>query len=372
MLNVPFVDLKAQYRSLKSEIDPAIQSVISETAFIGGKYVDAFEKAFAQKFGVKHCLSCASGTDAIYISLKALGIGPGDEVITAANTFIATSETITQAGARPVFVDIDEYFHLDPGLLEEKITKKTKAVVPVHLYGQPAAIDVIQGICDAHGLPLIEDCAQSHFATFGPRKTGTFGLAGTFSFYPGKNLGAYGDAGAIITNDDAFARNARLFANHGSLQKHVHEIEGINSRLDAIQAVVLATKLGHIDNWNSARHAHALKYNAFLESISGIQRPKLRDNAFHIFHIYAIRTHRRDELADYLKSKGISTGIHYPTALPFMPAYSHLGHKASDFPRAYQYQGEILSLPMYPELSDEQIEYVSNSIGEFFNTQIKR
>ncbi len=243
-MNVPFVDLKSQYQSIKSEIDPAIQTVINETAFIGGKYVEGFEKAFAEKFGVKHCVSCANGTDAIYITLKALGIGPGDEVITVANSFIATSETITQTGARPVFVDIDEYFHIDPARIEEKITTKTKAVVPVHLFGQPAAIDAVGRICEAHRLPLVEDCAQSHFATYKGRKTGTFGLAGTFSFYPGKNLGAYGDAGAIITDDDEFARKARLFASHGSLQKHIHEIEGINSRMDAIQAVVLTAKLG--------------------------------------------------------------------------------------------------------------------------------
>jgi dTDP-4-amino-4,6-dideoxygalactose transaminase len=366
MMNVSFVDLKVQYQSLKAEIDSAIQSVIDNTAFIGGKYVEAFEQAYAKKYGVKRCISCANGTDAIYIALKALGIGPGDEVITVANSWISTSETITQAGARPVFVDIDQFFHIDPVKVEKKITKKTRAVIPVHLYGQPAAIDAIKRICDAHGLPLIEDCAQSHFATFGGQYAGTFGLAGTFSFYPGKNLGAYGDAGALITNDDDFARKARLFANHGSLQKHVHEIEGINSRLDAIQAVVLSVKLNRIDDWNRARHAHGLKYNSLLSSIPAVKCPKLRDNAFHIFHVYSLRAPRRDELANYLKSKGISTGIHYPTALPFMPAYSYLKHKPSDFPVAHECQGEIISLPMYPELSDGQIEYVAQTIKEFY------
>jgi len=368
-MNVPFVDLKAQYQSLKSEIDTAIQTVIDNTAFIGGKYVEAFERAYAKKFGVKQCVSCANGTDAIYISLKAMGIGPGDEVVTVTNSWISTSETITQTGARPVFVDIDEYFHIDPAKIEKSITKKTKAVVPVHLYGQPAAIDAIKRICDAHGLPFIEDCAQSHFATFGGQYTGTFGLAGTFSFYPGKNLGAYGDAGAVITNDDDFARNARLFANHGSLLKHVHEIEGINSRLDAIQAVVLNVKLNHIDEWNKARHEHGLKYNSLLADFATVKCPKLRDNAFHIFHVYSLRAPKREALADYLKSKGISTGIHYPTALPFMPAYRYLKHKPSDFPVAYECQSEILSLPMYPELSDGQIEYVAQSIKEFYAKQ---
>jgi len=365
-MNVPFVDLKAQYLALKSEIDPSIQSVIDETAFIGGKYVDGFEKAFAEKFGVKHGISCANGTDAIFVALKALGIGPGDEVITAANTFIATSEAITETGARPVFVDIDEYFHIDVSKIEAKISAKTKAVIPVHLYGQPADIKAVKSLCDKHKLHIVEDCAQSHFATAGGRFTGTFGIAGTFSFYPGKNLGAYGDGGAIVTNDDALARAARLFANHGSLQKHVHEIEGINSRLDAIQAVVLKAKLAHIDDWNRARNSHALRYNELLAGVNGVVCPKLRPETFHIFHLYVVRAARRDELAEFLKSKGVSTGVHYLTALPFMPAYRDLGHKASDFPVAHAWQDEILSLPMYPELTEAQILHVADSVKEFY------
>jgi dTDP-4-amino-4,6-dideoxygalactose transaminase len=365
-MNVPFVDLKAQYLSLKSEIDPAIQSVINETAFIGGKYVESFEKAYAEKYGTKHCISCANGTDAIYVTLKALGIGMGDEVITVANSWISTSETISQTGARPVFVDIDEYFHIDPAQIEAKITPKSKAIIPVHIFGQPVDIGAVKEICDRHNLFLIEDCAQSHFATSRGGRTGTFGIAGTFSFYPGKNLGAYGDAGAIITDDDDFARKARLFANHGSLQKHIHEIEGINSRLDSIQAVVLQAKLKHIDDWNRARNSHALKYNALLGGLDGVACPKLRPETFHIFHLYVIRAARRDDLAAFLKDKGVFTGIHYPTALPFMPAYRYLGHKPSDFPAAHKCQGEILSLPMYPELTDGQIAYVTDSIREFY------
>jgi dTDP-4-amino-4,6-dideoxygalactose transaminase len=365
-MNVPFVDLKSQYLSLKAEIDPAIQAVINETAFIGGKYVEAFEKAYAEKYGVKHCVSCANGTDAIYITLKALGIGPGDEVITVANSWISTSETITQAGAKPVFVDIDEYFHVDPAQIEGKITKKTKAIIPVHIFGQPADIEAVKKICDKHSLFLIEDCAQSHFATVRGKRTGTFGIAGTFSFYPGKNLGAYGDAGAIVTNDDEFARKARLYANHGSLQKHIHEIEGINSRLDSIQAVVLSAKLKHIDDWNKARNSHALKYNALLGGMPQVKCPKLRSDTFHIFHLYVIRAERRDDLAAFLKTKGVFTGIHYPYALPLMPAYRYLRHQPSDFPVAYACQGQILSLPMYPELSADQIAYVAETIKEFY------
>lgn len=365
-MNVPFVDLKAQYESIKSEMDPAIQAVIGDTAFVGGRYVDNFEKAFASKYGVKHCISCANGTDAIYIALKAQGIGPGDEVITAANTFIATSEAITQTGARPVFVDIDDYFHIDPGQIESKITRKTRGIIPVHLFGQPAEIKAIKDISEKHGLALIEDCAQSHFATSRERKTGTFGLAGTFSFYPGKNLGAYGDGGAVITDDDALARRARLFASHGSLQKYVHEIEGINSRLDAIQAAVLQVKLNHIDAWNRARNAHALRYNALLRGVDQVRCPKLRPETFHIFHLYVIRAERRDELAAFLKTKGVATGIHYPIALPLMPAYSYLNYRPSDFPKASECQGQILSLPMYPELSEDGLEFVVESIKEFY------
>ena len=366
-MNVPFVDLKAQYRYLKSEINSAINSVIEETAFIHGKFVEKFEKAYADKYGVSHCISCANGTDAIYITLKALGIGTGDEVITVANSWISTSETITQTDATPVFVDIEhDYFNIDPRKIKEKITQKTKALIPVHLYGQPAKIDEIKKICDEYNFFLIEDCAQAHFAECDGQKVGTFGIAGTFSFYPGKNLGAYGDAGAIITNNDDFAMKARMFANHGSLQKHQHEIEGINSRMDGIQGAILNVKLKYIDEWNSSRYKNALRYNELLSGIPETKTPKIRDNSSHIFHLYVIRTNKRDELANYLKSKEISTGIHYPTALPFLRAYKYLDYKAPDFPVAHQFQSEILSLPMFPELNNDQIDYVVNSIKKFF------
>ena len=366
-MKIPFVDLKTQYNCLKSEIDSAIHSVIEETAFIRGKFVEEFERDYADKYGVKHCISCANGTDAIYITLKALGIGVGDEVITVANSWISTSETISQAGATPVFVDIEpDYFNIDTEKIEDKITQDTKAIVPVHLYGQPAKIDKIKKICNESNLFLIEDCAQAHFAEYDDQKVGSLGIAGTFSFYPGKNLGAYGDAGAIITNNSDFAIKARMFANHGALQKHQHEMEGINSRMDGIQAAVLNVKLKYVDKWNSARYKHALRYNELLSSLPEIKTPKIRENSSHIFHLYVIRANKRDELANYLKSKKISTGIHYPTALPFLPAYKYLRHKPSDFPVAYQYQEEILSLPMFPELNNDQIDYAVNSIKEFF------
>jgi len=365
-LNIPFVDLKAQYQSIKTEIDTAIQNVIDETAFIKGKYVQKFEEEYAQRYGVKHVISCANGTDAIYITLKALGVGSGDEVITTALSWISTSETITQAGARVVFVDIDpDYYTIDTGKIEEKITSKTKAIIPVHLYGQPANMDAIMSIAKKYNLTVIEDCAQSHFAQWKGQNVGTLGIAGTFSFFPGKNLGAYGDAGCIISNNDDFATKARMFANHGALKKHHHELEGINSRLDGLQASILLAKLPFIHEWNQKRYQHALAYNELLKDIKFITIPKIRPACRHIFHLYVIRTHNRDHLQNYLKNKGIETAIHYPTALPFLNAYNYLGHKPDDFPLAYQYQSEILSLPMYPEMTTDMIEYVAENIKSF-------
>jgi len=363
-MKIPFVDLKEQYQSIKSEIDSAIQNVINDTSFIKGKYVQKFEKNYAEIYGVKHCISCANGTDAIYITLKALGIGPGDEVITVANTWISTSETITQTGARPVFVDIDpDYYNIDALKIEEKITEKTKAIIPVHLFGQPADLDKIMDICNRYNLLLIEDCAQAHFAEWREKKVGTMGIAGTFSFFPGKNLGAYGDAGAIISNDDEFAIKARMFANHGSLIKHEHEFEGINSRMDGMQAAILSAKLPYIHEWNQKRHINSLLYNELLADVDGVVTPKIRSNTKHVFHLYVIRTQKRDELQNHLKENGISTGIHYPTALPFLKAYDYLKHKPEDFPVAYQYQDEIISLPMFPELTQKQIKYIVNIIN---------
>lgn len=367
-MNIPLVDLKAQYQTIKPEIDAAIQDVIDETAFIRGKYVQNFESVYAKKYGVKHCIGVANGTDAIFITLKMLGIGYGDEVITTASSWIATSETITLTGARPVFVDIGkDYYTIDPLKIEEKITLKTKAILPVHLYGQPANITAIKKICDEHDLYLVEDCAQAHFAEFNGKKVGTFGDAGTFSFYPGKNLGAYGDAGAIVTGDDRLAEKIRRFANHGSLKKHDHVVEGMNSRLDGLQAAVLSVKLKYIDEWNKKRLQNAMRYTELLDEIDAITTPKIRKNASHIFHQYVIRTKHRDELAAFLREKGIETGIHYPVALPFLNAYEYLGHTPVDFPVAYDYQNEILSLPMYPELEEDQIKYVSDNIKNFKN-----
>jgi dTDP-4-amino-4,6-dideoxygalactose transaminase len=365
-MHIPLVDLKAQYQTIKPEIDAVIQDVINETAFIRGKYVEKFESEYAKKYGVKHCIGVANGTDAIFTTLKMLGIGPGDEVITTASSWIATSETITLTGAKPVFVDIEKDFYtIDPLKIEEKITSKTKAIIPVHLYGQPANIAGIKKISDEYNLFLLEDCAQAHFAEFNGKKVGTFGDAGTFSFYPGKNLGAYGDAGAIITDDDALAGKIRRFANHGSIKKHDHEFEGMNSRLDGLQAAILSVKLKYIDEWNKQRDQHASYYTKLLVDVEEFSTPDTRKNASHIFHQYVIRTKQRDEVALFLRKNGVETGIHYPVALPFLKAYEYLGHKPQDFPIVFDYQQKILSLPMYPELAEEMIDYIVNSIKSF-------
>ena len=366
-MNIPFVDLKSQYLSIKGEIDGAIQSVIEESAFVRGRYVSRFEKEYAQEFGVEHCISCASGTDSLYITLKALGIGFGDEVITTALSWISTSQTISQTGARAVFVDIEEdYFTIDPSRIEEKITGRTRAIIPVHLYGQAADMGSIMSIAKKHQLMVIEDCAQAHFAKYKGRTVGTFGIAGTFSFFPGKNLGAYGDAGAIISRDEQFSTRARMFANHGSLVKHKHEIEGINSRLDGIQAAVLSVKLKRIHEWNNQRRKIGLIYSELLSDIDFANPPLLRKCSEHVYHLYVIRTDKRDSLQEYLTTCGISSGIHYPTALPFLSAYKYLGHKPSDFPIAHRYQSQILSLPMYPEMTNEMCEVVTKKIIEFY------
>ena len=366
-MKIPFVDLQAQYQSVKVEIDKAIAEVIAETAFIGGKYVNEFEKQFAELYGVKHCISCANGTDSLYILMKMLGIGKGDEVITVANSWISSSETISQTGARPVFIDMDPAFYtIDETLIESKINEKTKAIIPVHIQGQMCNMDRIMEIADKYNIPVIEDCAQSHFSTYKNKWAGTMGIAGSFSFYPGKNLGAYGDAGCIITNDDKLAEDCKRYARHGALIKHQHTIEGINSRLDGLQAAILSAKLPHILQWTEMRQKNAAYYDLVLANIDEITLPTVRPHSTHTYHLYVVRVQRRDELAEYLKSKGIETAIHYPTPLPFLEAYKYLGHVNNDFPVSEAYQHQILSLPMYPELTTEMMNYVSSTIKEFY------
>jgi dTDP-4-amino-4,6-dideoxygalactose transaminase len=366
-MKIPFVDLQSQYKSIKSLIDKSIQDVIDTTSFISGPEVKKFESKFSSKIGSKHCISVANGTDAIYIILKMLNISYGDEVITTASSWISTSETISQTGAKPVFVDIDDFYTIDSKKIEEKITHKTKAIIVVHLYGQSADLNAILQITKKYNLFLIEDCAQSHFTKYFRKNVGTIGHASTFSFYPGKNLGAYGDAGCIITNDDELANKCRMYANHGALIKHQHMIEGINSRLDTIQAAILNIKLDYIDFWNECRSNNAKLYIDLLKEIPQVQVPKIRNNTFHSFHLFVIRVTDRDNLQLFLKENGIETAIHYPTPLPFLKAYDYLQNKQIDFPLSVKHHIEILSLPMYPELSREEIIYIVSCIKKFYN-----
>lgn len=363
-MKIPFVDLKAQYASIKDEIDGAIAAVLNETAFIGGKYVQEFEAEFARYCGTSHCVGVANGTDAIFIALKALGIGPGDEVITVANSFVATSEAIKMAGAQVVFVDIDpKTFNIDVSLIEQKITPKTKAIIPVHLYGQPADMEPIRGIANKHGLRVIGDAAQAHGSTYKGQPIAALADITCFSFYPGKNLGAYGDAGALVTNNENWAKAARMFANHGRTQKYDHDLEGVNSRLDGLQAAILSVKLRHIETWTEGRRQNAYLYNAALKG-AGVVTPQELDAVRAVYHLYVVRVpaDQREHIQASLKSAGIDTGIHYPIALPYLNAYRHLGHTEKDFPNALKAAREIVSLPMFAELTAEHIQYVASHI----------
>ena len=367
---IPFVDLKAQYKNIKTDIDAAIAAVIDESAFIKGKYVKTFEEEFAKIYGVKHVVSCANGTDSLYIIMKMLGIGPGVEVITAANSWISSAETISQTGALPVFVDVHpEYYSMDETMLEKKISSRTKALIAVHLQGQVCEMEKIQSICKKHNIHLIEDCAQAHFSEYAGTRVGLMGIAGSFSFFPGKNLGAYGDAGCIITNDNDLAEKCRMFANHGALQKHHHQIEGINSRMDGLQAAILSAKLPYILTWTEKRIELAALYNTYLKGIPEIVLPKLRPGTKHTYHLYVILADKRDALRDYLEKNAIETLIHYPTPLPALPAYKYLDHSSADFPVATRLQPKILSLPIYPEMTEEMIAFIANAIHTFYKNK---
>ena len=364
-MKVPFVDLHAQYLTIKPEIDAAIADVIAHSSYIRGSHVESFEKTWAATMGVKHCVSCANGTDAIYILMRGLGIKPGDEVITTAHSWISTTETITQAGGRVVFCDTEsDTFNIDATQIEAKITPRTVGIIPVHLYGQPADMGAIMKIAAKHKLWVIEDCAQSHLARYGGQLVGTFGTAATFSFYPGKNLGAYGDAGALVTNDDKLADWTAIYARHGGKGEHI--MEGINSRLDGLQAAILNVKEPHLQAWTEARRRVAARYNELLQGVGDVITPRVGPNRDHVYHLYVIRTERRDALKQFLAEAGIGTVLNYPKALPFYPAYAYLGHKPADFPAAFANQSRILSLPIYPEISNEMIEYVAAQIRKFF------
>jgi len=365
-MTVKFLDLKIQYNKLKPEIDAAWADILNQTMYIGGAPVGEFECDFAGYCNAQFAVSVGNGTDAIQLALRAMNIGPGDEVILPTNTFIATSESVTATGARVVLVDHDPHtYMIDVNLIEEKITPRTKLIIPVHLYGQPADMDAVNRVAAAHGIPVMEDASQAHGAYYKDKRIGSgHSRLASFSFYPGKNLGAYGDAGGVVTNDEALALKIRMLSNHGGIKKYQHDIEGFNSRLDTLQAAVLKIKLKYLDEWNALRRQHAALYNALFADVEEVKTPKEVPDTVPVYHLYVIRVQNRDALQKRLNELGISTGIHYPLPLHLMKAYQYLGHKPSDFPVASEYASQILSLPMYPELTEGEIEYVAKCVKE--------
>lgn len=373
-MKVPFLDLKVQYHSIKKEVDEAIQNVLDNTAFILGDAVHNFELDFAKAHNVKYCLGTSSGTDANHLVLWAAGIKPGDEVIIPANTFIATAWGATLCGATPVFVDcLPDSYNINPEKIEAAITPKTKAIVAVHLYGQPADLDKLKQVAEKNNLLLVEDAAQAHFAEFNGQRISSSTFATSFSFYPGKNLGAFGEGGAVVTNNDEVFQRVKLFREHGQSQKYYHETYGHNYRMEGIQGAVLGVKLRHLDSWTDERRKVARRYNERLSSLEQIVLPEEMSNVKHVYHLFVLRVNtginsnqRRDELQNYLKDQGIATGLHYPVPLHQQKCFEHLGYKRGDFPITENLAETGISLPMFPELSDDQINFVSEKVREFF------
>jgi dTDP-4-amino-4,6-dideoxygalactose transaminase len=362
-MNIPLVDLKAQYAAIAPEVDAAMRSVLQECCFILGPPVEAFEKEFAAFCGAKHCIGVASGTDALHLALRVLGIGPDDEVIVPAFTFVATALGVHLAGATPVLVDVNRHDALiDPEQIKRAITPRTKAIMPVHLYGRCADMDAIRAIANEHGLKVVEDAAQAHGARYRGKPAGTLGHAAGFSFYPGKNLGAYGDAGAITTDDDDLAERLRLLRNWGSRKKYHHEEPGLNSRLDTLQAAALGVKLKYLARWNELRRAHAASFNRLLAARDDLKRPIDHPDDVPVYHLYVLRSRNRDEQLRHLQSHGIGAGIHYPFAVHQLGAFRHLASPAQRFPESEAWAAECFSLPMYAELDDEKIHYIVGNL----------
>jgi dTDP-4-amino-4,6-dideoxygalactose transaminase len=369
-MKVPFLDLKAQYVSIRDKIAVALQQVLDNTAFAGGPFVEKFEKDFALFCKCEFAIGVGSGTAALWMVLSGLGVGQGDEVITTPNTFIATAEAISFTGANPVFVDIDEQtYTINPEQIENAITSKTKAIIPVHLYGQMADMDRILQIAKAHGLFVVEDACQAHGAEYRGCLAGSMGDAGCFSFYPGKNLGAYGEAGAIVTNNAELAEKMRMLRDHGQARKYHHSMIGWNARMDGFQGAVLRVKLKYLSAWNEVRRRNAKLYNELLSDVSNVIIPVEADYAKHVYHIYAIRTQNRDEFISTLAEKDIHCGIHYPIPIHLQQAYKFLGNGTGSFPVAEKCCEELVSLPMFPELSKEQIQYVVHETELFIAQQ---
>lgn len=368
-MHVPFLDLREQYKAIRHEIDPSIAQILENATFILGKPVSDFEQAFAAAHQVRHCVGVSSGTDANHLALWALSIGPGDEVIIPANTFIATAWSATLCGATPVFVDCHpESYNIDPELVEAAMTPRTKAIMAVHLYGQSADIQSLERIAQKHGVHVVEDAAQAHLCEYEGKRVGGFGVTAAFSFYPGKNLGAYGEAGAVTTNDDALAAKLRMLREHGQSEKYHHEIFGHNYRMEAIQGAVLGVKLKHLEQWTVRRRAVARRYDELLSGISEVQVPKEMSYGRHVYHLYVLQVERRAALKKHLDEKGIGNGYHYPIPLHLQKAFAHLGYRKGYFPVSEALASNGLSLPMYPELTDDQIQYVCDAIRSFYGT----
>lgn len=361
-MRVPFVDLKAQHAAIKNDVESAINSVIGDTAFVGGKYVEAFEKDYASFCGTQHVVGVSSGTSALQLALLAMEVGPGDEVITAANTFIATAEAISHTGAKPVFVDMDRRtYNINVADIEKAITDRTKVLIPVHLYGQPADMDPILEIAGKHNLLVLEDAAQAQGARYKGKRCGSFGHAAAFSFYPAKNLGAYGDAGAIATDDAGYVETIHLYMNHGRKSAHDHVVIGFNERLDGLQAAVLDAKLNALDEWNQMRRAAAGRYDELLAGLN-LETPQAMADVEHIYHLYVVRVKDRDGVRTALNDKGVASGIHYVLPVHLLDAYKGLGLGKGSFPVAEEAAGEIVSLPMFPHITAEQQQYVAECL----------
>lgn len=363
---IPLVDLKAQYAAIRSEIRTAVDDVLDGARFIQGPAVAEFERKFAAFCGAGFAVGVGSGTDALTLALRALGVGAGDEVVTAANTFAATAEAVVAVGARPVFVDVDaRHFNMTAEGLDAAVTPRTRAAVPVHLYGQPAPMAEIMDVARRRSIKVVEDAAQAHGSECGGRRVGSWGDAAAFSFYPAKNLGAFGDAGAVVTGDEEIAGAVRMLRDHGRTGKYRHERVGVNSRLDALQAAVLDVKLGHLEEWNRARRAVAAAYDAALDAAPGLTLPVETPGARHVYHLYVVRTRRRDELRRYAAENGVGVGIHYPVPLHLQPAFRHLGYGPGRFPVAERLADSILSIPLYPEMQDAQVAQVVRTLTAF-------
>jgi dTDP-4-amino-4,6-dideoxygalactose transaminase len=368
-VTVPFLDIKAQHDRLRTDFHKAFDDVLDQSAFAGGPFVAKFETEFATFCQSPHAIGVGNGTDALWLALIALGVGPGDEVITVSATFIATAEAISYCGAKPVFIDIDEEsFTMNPTLLESVITPRTKAIVPVHLYGQVADMDPIMEVARRHGLFVIEDACQAHGAVYKNKKAGSIGHAGCFSFYPGKNLGALGEAGAVVTSDPILAEKIKVLRDHGQKTKYHHSCIGWNARMDGIQAAALSIKLKWLESGNSARRNHARVYDQLLSTIDGVATPRFLTRGVHVYHLYVVRLRARDNILKILSGRGISCGIHYPKPVHLQDAYKFLGLGPGSLPITERSSREILSLPMFPELTDLQIELVVNELRSAIET----